>query len=158
MAYMGRIKILAVLAALIMGVFVGSAAQAAETGTEAEAKALLDRALATIASEGREAAFAKFTKADGGFVDRDLYVFVFDLDGKTLAHGGNPRMVGQNVAAVKDVDGKPFMQEMLKLAKDAGGGSIDYKWMNATTKKIEAKRSLIKRVDDFLVGVGVYVK
>ncbi|MEI8394701.1 MAG: cache domain-containing protein [Rhodospirillaceae bacterium] len=132
--------------------------RADDIGTQDEAKALLARALELVKVEGKDAAFAKFNKPDGGFKDRDLYVFVFQLDGMTLAHGGNPAMVGKNVGGVKDVDGKPFMQNMLDLAKSAGEGTIDYKWLNPTSKKIEAKRSYIKRVDDYLLGVGVYVK
>ncbi|MBF0562897.1 MAG: cache domain-containing protein [Alphaproteobacteria bacterium] len=133
-------------------------ARADDIGSLDEAVALLNRAVTAVKTDGKDAAFAKFNSKDGGFVDRDLYVFVFGLDGMTLAHGGNPAMVGRNVGGVKDVDGKPFMKDMLDLAKSAGEGWIDYKWLNPTTHKIDAKRSYIKRIDDYLVGVGAYVK
>jgi cytochrome c len=144
--------------ALFMGIVANVGARAAEVGTIDEARALLDRAVAAIKAEGKDSAFAKFNDQKGTFIDRDLYVFVFKLDGTTLAHGGNPALVGRDVSGLKDVDGKPFMMDMINLAKGAGEGWIDYKWLNATNKKIEAKRSYIIKLDDFLVGVGVYLK
>ena len=144
--------------ALFMGIVVNCGAHAVEVGTIEEAQALLGRAVRAIKTDGRDSAFASFNDPKGPFVDRDLYVFVFKLDGMTLAHGGNPALVGRNVSNLKDVDGKPFMSNMINLAKDVGEGWIDYKWLNNTSKKIEAKRSYIIKIDDYLIGVGVYLK
>src|SRR5689334_10527632 len=84
--------------ALFMGIVANCGARAAEVGTIDEARALLARAVTAIKTEGKDAAFAKFNDAKGTFVDRDLYVFVFKLDGTTLAHGGNPALVGRDVS------------------------------------------------------------
>jgi hypothetical protein len=52
------------------------------TGTAAEAKALLEKAVAALKANEADA-LAKFPKVDGGFRDRDLYVYCFNTtDGK----------------------------------------------------------------------------
>ena len=44
-------------------------------GTEEEAKAMLERAVAAV-KEDKAKALDMFNKGEGGFKDRDLYVFV----------------------------------------------------------------------------------
>ena len=61
-------------------------------GTANEAKALMVKAAAFVKAEGKEKAFAEFTKPKGKFVDRDLYIFAVDFNGITLAHGGNAKL------------------------------------------------------------------
>ncbi len=156
--WVGRRAFAVGLLALMIGLVGSFGARAEDSGTLDEAQALLQKAVAEIKAVGKEAAFAKFNSHEGGFIEKDLYVFVFGLDGMTLAHGGNPSMVGRNLAGLKDVDGKPFMQDMMDLAKNAGGGITNYKWLDPKTKKIEAKRSYIVRIDDYFVGVGAYVR
>ena len=71
------------------------------TGTAAEAKAMLEKAVATLKANEADA-LAKFPKKDGGFRDRDLYVFCFNTtDGKFTAHV-NPALLGTDVRALKD--------------------------------------------------------
>ena len=73
-----------------------------------------------------------------------------------LAHGANQKLVGKNVAELKDADGKLFMKEMAEMAKK-GGGWVDYKWSNPATKKVQAKSSYILPLDSGLfVGCGIY--
>ena len=53
----------------------------------------------------------------GKFVDRDLYIVVYGLDGVVLAHGANASRVGTNQIDDKDPDGKAFVKERVELAK-----------------------------------------
>jgi cytochrome c len=147
----------------IAGVTVAAAllavpAWADDVGTAEEAKVLLTKALDHIAKAGAAVAYKDFTDTKGAFVDRDLYVFCLDAGGNMTAHGGNPAMLGKNLKAVKDSDGKEFVAEMLKIGAESGTGSVDYKWSNPTTKKIEAKSSFITKVADGVCGVGIYKK
>lgn len=131
--------------------------RAAETGTEDEAKALVERALAFYREKGREAAFAAFSDPKGAFVDRDLYVLAGDLNGVFLAHGTNRGLIGKNLSELKDVNGKFIVRSMVEVARTSPqGGWVDYVWTNPTTKKLEPKKTWIRAVDDFFVGVGVY--
>src|ERR1700722_10602267 len=74
--------------------------------TAEEAKSLAERAVAHIHDVGRDQAFADFSRPDGGFVDGELYIFCQDVSGVVVAHGGNPQLVGRNLAGVRGPDGR----------------------------------------------------
>ncbi len=115
--------------------------------------------MAKIKADGPKAAFAAFESKDGGFADRDLYIFVFDFEGKVLSHGASKNLIGQNLVTqrMKDADGKLFAAEFVEVAKTKGEGWVDYKWANPVTQAVEPKSSFVKKVDDaMLLGCGVY--
>ncbi len=59
------------------------------------------------------------------FHDRDLYPFIYNLDGICVAHGARPALVGKNLIDLKDQDGKFLIREMVTTAKGrATAGSI----------------------------------
>ena len=61
-------------------------ATAAEYGTADEAKAMLNKAVAAVKSD-KAKALDMFNKGEGGFRDRDLYVFCANAtDGTLTAH------------------------------------------------------------------------
>ena len=125
-------------------------------GTADQAKTLVNKAVAFYKANGKDKAIAAFNNPKGEFVKGDLYIFMMDSNCNTLAHGANPKLVGKNVAELKDADGKLFMQAMRDTAKK-GGGWVDYKWSNPTTKKVQAKTSYIMPLGNGLfVGCGVY--
>ena len=67
---------------------------AAEKGTTAEAESMVKKAVAYYKANGKDKSFAEFSNPKGQFVDRDLYIFVYDLTGKCVAHGANQKMIG----------------------------------------------------------------
>nr|WP_315221205.1 cache domain-containing protein [uncultured Duganella sp.] len=132
-------------------------AYAADKGSKDEAVAMVKRAVALIKSDGKEKAFAAISDpANTSFHDRDLYVYVYDLNGVALAHGNNPKMVGKPLIGLKDNEGKPMIKEMVELAKTKGSGWVDFKWPNPVTKAVESKAGYVEKVDDMLVGSGIY--
>lgn len=150
---------LRMIVALVGGaMLLATPALAQEVGSADDAKALLTRAVDHIGKAGAPAAFKDFSDPKGAFIDRDLYVFCLTAAGEIAAHGGNPALMGKNLMAVKDSDGKTFVAEMLQVAGSAGAGWVDYKWSNPTTKKIEAKSSYVIKVADGACGVGIYKK
>jgi signal transduction histidine kinase len=139
-------------------VVVGTAsmALAAERGTAAEAEALVKKAIAFIKANGKDKAFAEFGNSKGQFTMKDLYIFVYDMNGKVMAHGQNPKMVGKEMIDMKDADGKEFVKERVEIAKSKGKGWQDYKFTNPQTKQIEPKSSYIEKYEDMIVGCGIY--
>jgi len=133
-------------------------ALAAEFGTEEEAKALVKKAIAYVKEVGKEKALAEFSNLKGKFIDRDLYIFVYDLNGTVLAHGQNPKLIGKNLYNVKDADGKEYVKERIELVKAKGSGWQEYKFMNPLTKKIERKRAYVELYQDMIIGCGAYPK
>lgn len=127
------------------------------TATLEAARALSERAAAFLAASGPEIALFRFMKADGGFVSGDLYVFVFDLEGKLRASGGWPDTVGARIAG-DDGAGGGIYTRIRRLALETGKGWVEYSWYNPCTRRMEPKASYIVRVGKFIVGVGAYKK
>jgi cytochrome c len=74
------------------------------------------------------------------------------------AHGASPRLVGSNAQTLTDPNGKPIIREMISIVKAKGQGELDYAWRNPVTNKIEKKHTFVRKVDNFLVGVGYYTR
>lgn len=136
--------------------FSHSAVSASDKGSADEAVALVMKAVAYIKANGKEKAFAEFNNPSGSFKNRDLYIFTMDMNGVMSAHGANPKLIGKNLLGVKDVDDKQFAKSFIEVANSKGKGWVDYKWPNPTTKAIEAKSTYIEKVDDMMVGCGIY--
>jgi cytochrome c len=149
-----KFKTAAFVVLAMIGIHFG--AVAANTGSPDEAKAMVEKAVKMLESQGKDKAFAAFNDPAGGFVDRDLYVFVINHEGVTVSHGANKALIGKSLLSMKDADGKAFIQDMITMAKGSGAGWVDYKWPNPSTKKVESKSSYIQKSGDVIVGVGVY--
>jgi cytochrome c len=136
----------------------GNMALAADMGTKDEAVAMVKKAVDFIKANGAEKAYAEFSNPKGQFVDRDLYIAVYDMSGKCLAHGANAKMIGRDLLDNKDVDGKEFVKERIEMMKKQPSGWQDYKFRNPTSNQVEPKAMYIERVNDVIVGCGIYKK
>ena len=146
----------AILGCVSMAFMLVTTSYAADQGTAAEAEAMVKKAVAFIKANGPEKAYDEFTNGKS-FKDRDLYVVVYDLNGKNLAQGANPKLVGKDLIGLKDPDGKPLIQMFVDLAKTKGKGWTEgYKFLNPVSQKIEGKVMYLERVGDTLVGCGIY--
>lgn len=134
----------------------GVNAAAADKGTAAEAQAMVSKAIEYLKKNGREKGYAEISNQKGQFVDRDLYVVVYDLNGKVLAHGSNAKMIGKDLIDMRDTDGKYFVKERVEIAKGKGSGWQDYKFMNPVSRKIEPKSMYLQKFEDVIVGCGIY--
>ena len=151
----GPVRRRSTLAAAIIGALVIASPVGARTAEEA--KALAERAVDYIRDVGRERAFADFSRPDGGFVDGELYIFCQDISGVVVAHGGNPRIVGRNMADVRGPDGRLSNVEINRLGLSQGSGWLEFRWPNPATKRIELKAAYVLKVDDSTVcGSGYY--
>ncbi|MGA3399271.1 MAG: cache domain-containing protein [Acetobacteraceae bacterium] len=137
-------------------VFTASLAHAADPATPDEAKALAQKAAAHMTDVGPEKAIADFNDANGGFVDRELFVVVYDPDNKIVGSYGVPVLRGKDATTLKDVEGREFGKEIIALAKSQGSGWVDYRMTNPATKKIGLKTSWVIRVGDYILFVGAF--
>lgn len=146
----------AALLACSLNVLAADAAPA--MGTEAEAQAMSEKAATEVDKNG-EAAFETFAKADGGFQEKDLYVFCMDMEGKMLSHPKKPELVGKNLLDF-DKYGDKLFQDMIEVAKsDEGKGWVDYKWPYPGTEELKDKKSYVmKNSKGFFCGVGAYAE
>ncbi|AGX86806.1 cache domain-containing protein [Candidatus Symbiobacter mobilis] len=131
-------------------------AQTPTKATADEAVALVRKGVAFIQANGKEKGYAEISNKSGQFVDRDLYLVVYGLDGVVRAHGANEKMVGKNLIDLRDIDGKAFVRERVQLAASKGTFWQDYKFTNPVSRKIEPKRMYCEKLDDTAVCGGIY--
>jgi cytochrome c len=143
-----------VIAAML--VFAGSSAIAGDGANKDEAVAMVKKAVAFIKEQSPDKAYPMFTGKDAKFVDRDLYVVVYQLDGKVLAHGSNAKFVGKDLSDAQDVDGKLYVKERVELAAKQASFWQDYKFVNPVSKKVEPKEMYCERLENTAVCAGIY--
>jgi cytochrome c len=145
-------KIIAAAAALAFAGIV----MADDMATPDEAKAMSQKAQAAVNEMGADAAFAAFAADDGGFKEKDLYVFCMDMDGVMLSHAVKPELVGKNLLDFNKY-GDELFKDMIKVAQDSGEGWVDYNWPYPGTDEVKAKTSYVMTNDGgFFCGVGAY--
>ncbi len=120
-----------------------------------EAKAMLAKAVAHVKAVGPDKAVADFMVKPGPWVDRDLYLSVYDMTGKTVAHI-NPRMVGKDNMNLQDANGKFHVKERFEIVKAKGKGQQEFAFLNPMTKEIEAKVMFFEKVGNLVVACGAY--
>lgn len=131
-----------------------------ERGSEAEAEAMVKRAVALVAAKGPDLAYRTFTQSPPpAFRERDLFVFVLDANGVSLANGRQPKMVGKSLIDMKDVDGTPLIRGILEMVKtNKGGWYGPYKAANPATGGYERKKTYCEQgAGNTAVCVGVFL-
>ena len=126
---------------------------ASEFGTPEEARVMLERAVAALQKD-KSAALEAFNKKDGGYRDRDLYVFCAGPDGIFSAH---PKVAGKwNLKSYVDVAGKPVGEEMFEIARERGFSEVAYLLNREGEPGPRKKTSLVTKVGDQVCGVGYF--
>jgi hypothetical protein len=103
-------------------------------------------------------AFSDMSYPGGKYIRGSLYIFAYDFDGNTVAHGGDPTSVGTNQIDAKDRFGKYMHKEMIERLKDVSQGVgiwVEYDY------KGTLKRSYVEKVIDhdgkaYIIGCGYY--
>jgi len=149
-----RTKRILTVVTLVAALSVGNVAGAQQSGTADEAKALLAKAAAAVQAD-KAGALAKFDAPNGGFKERDLYVFCFDRNAGTLL-AGPPWLRGKDVRTVQDTTGKMFGEEMFANVKDGDIIIVDYTFPKPNSTVPVAKQSFIEGLGDIACGVGYY--
>jgi hypothetical protein len=151
-----------IAAASAAALTLSTTAFAQQYGTADEAKAMLMKAVAAVKAD-RAKALDMFNKGEGGFLDRDLYVFCGNIsDGKAVATG-NPngkQVLGTDTRTIKDVTGKVFGVELYAAYQKPEGQitEVTYMFPRPGPDKTPVKKvSLVTRADaDLGCGVGYY--
>jgi len=142
------------LAAALCAALVSTAVLADARVTPREAEAMVKKGVAFIKATPRDKAMADITDPKGQFVDRDLYLTVYKMDGTALAHGSNAKFVGKNLMELRDANGKEHIRERMELAKTKASFWQDFTFVNPVNKKMEPKQMYCERTDDMLVVCG----
>jgi hypothetical protein len=133
--------------------FTASPVLTAQFGTADEAKAMLERAVAAV-EEDKAKALDMFNKGEGGFKDRDLYVFCANAsDGILTAH---PYLKGDHLQDIKGKKGYPLGKEIMQNATEGTIKELTYWWPRPGSDKPLEKITFYTRVGDQDCGVGYY--
>lgn len=144
-------------AALIVLLAVLECASAAQGGaTKVDAEAMVKKGVEFIKHSGASAGYEEISKKGGQFINQDLYLVVYSMEGVVLAHGANQKMIGKNLIDLKDIDGKAFVKERVEMAKAQEAFWQKYKFTNPESKKIEPKLMYCERLKDTVVCGGIY--
>lgn len=149
-------KVMGFMAVVCIALGITGTSFGADRATAKEAEAMVKKAVAAIKANGKEKAFTEFNNHKGKFTNKDLYITVYDLNGKCLAHGQNAKMIGKDLIELKDADGKYFIKERMEIAKTKGKGWQDYKHTDPLTKTIEHKSTYFEKYEDVVVAGGIY--
>ena len=142
------------LVAALGAALVSTAVLADARVTPKEAEAMVKKGVAFIKATPRDKAMADITDPKGQFVDRELYLTVYKMDGTALAHGSNAKFVGKNLMELRDANGKEHIRERMELAKTKASFWQDFTFVNPVNKKMEPKQMYCERTDDMLVVCG----
>ena len=102
--------------------------QPSQFGNADEAKAMLAKAIAAVKAD-KVKALDMFNKGEGGFLDRDLYPFCFNIgDGEHLATQAK-QLMGQDIRILEDPTGKAFGLELYAAAQKPEGQITEVAYM-----------------------------
>jgi cytochrome c len=145
------------LFSLLLGAFLLLSGSAFSAGpTQKDATTMADKAVAYANANSKDKLIAEVNAKNPDFIQGELYVVVYGLDGMRLAHPLNAKLIGKSVLDIADVDGKEYGKEFVAIAKDKGKGWVDYKYRNPTSNKIEQKTAYIIRAGDIFIMAGIY--
>jgi len=149
------------LAVVAFALMFSAAAFAQQGGTAQEARAMLDKAVVAVKAD-KTKALDQFNNGQGGFLDRDLYVFCAGVtDGKLVAIG-NPhakQLLGTDARTLKDANGKAYGEEIFNAGQKPEGQVTEvsgYLFSRPSDPKPVPKNSFVTKVGDIYCGVGYY--
>jgi hypothetical protein len=118
----------------------------------------VERAAAYAQVHGKEAALREFNKADGTFIDGELYIFAYGMNGTVIALPYQPGLLGTDRTGITDSNGVEFIDGLTGVARN-GGGSLYYIYPNPDDNyREEFKLSYVLPVNnEWFVGSGIYL-
>ncbi|OLF54172.1 methyl-accepting chemotaxis protein [Pseudomonas chlororaphis] len=91
--------------------------------------------------------------------DQNDYFWINDLTPVMVMHPANPKLDGQNLAAIRDPDGFAVFNEMVAIAKAKGAGMVNYRWPKPGASEPVQKTSYVQLFEPWgwIIGSGVYI-
>jgi len=122
-----------------------------------ELKAFVANAYVYANKMGKTAALSAFNDPKGEFIDGELYIFAYDMNGTVLAQPHQPDLIGENRWYLQDTTGIKYIQRGIARA-NLGGGFVMSLYENPVNNFVsELKLSYVMAVDDtWFIGAGIY--
>ena len=127
-------------------------------GTADQARQMVFDAMVHIRTHNLEQAIADFHDKQGPFIDRDLYVFIFDRAGHYVVHGAQPEKDGSSLSAIAGLDASKLVADAWAACDHEQGGWVNYTITNPVSGEVQGKSSYVMPLDeDRLIGCGCYL-
>jgi len=125
-------------------------------GSADEARALVERALVDIQKNGFESVVRLIHDPQGGYIDRDMYIFVIDRQSIFRAYGADPSRAGRSFEGMQGLDGAKLVRDAF-AACEHGGGWVEYQITSPLTGVVSEKITFVRPYGkDMVVGCGIY--
>ncbi len=126
--------------------------------TVEELKSFVENAYVYATKVGKTEALAAFNKQTGDFIDGELYIFAYDMNGTVLALPHQPDLIGENRWYLQDTTGIKYIQRMTARA-NLGGGFVLSLYENPANNFVsQLKLSYVMAIDDtWFIGSGIYL-
>jgi hypothetical protein len=123
--------------------------------TPEEAKALLEKAIAAMQADEANA-LAMFASGEGGFKQKDLYVWCAQAsDGILTVH---PTNKGKDLRDIKGKKGAPFGETIMDNAAAGVIKETTYWWPRPGGEEAFEKKTYYTKIGDQICGTGYYVQ
>jgi cytochrome c len=134
------------LASLVIGAPAHSQEAPPPSDQATAVEALVTKAASLIEKDGKTAAFAEFRTKDSEWLHGNTYLYAYDLKGDVLLNPAFPKREGTNVAGDKDAKGKPFQDDIIKVAATKGSGWVSYMFPKPGQTEPSEKWAFVKKV------------
>ena len=126
--------------------------------TADEARQMVFDAIVHVHRVDYKVAVADFQNPHGPFIDRDLYVFIFDRRGFYVVHGAMPARDGVHLREIPGLDADKLLADAWAICDEEQGGWVAYSITNPLTGEVQAKSSYVVPLDEErLLGCGCYL-
>jgi signal transduction histidine kinase len=140
----------------------GAAKKPAPSRATAGELTVLVRDAAGFLEKNGEDAFREFRRKPSKWLNGEMYLFAYDLDGNRVFHAVEPDTEGKNFIDLKDAYGKPIIKMFIDATSGKGGeGWTHYLWPKPDSVFPSWKSSFLKRVTvpsgkTYIIGCGIY--
>ncbi len=115
-------------------------------------QSLVQEAMERYDREGRDAVIEYYNNPE--IVDGQWYVFILDEDGISVAHPTRKDLIGTDRSQAKDVNGKPYGQELVAATEQ--GRWVSYVFGNPDTNELQQKQTWVVKHNGLIFGSGWY--
>jgi len=127
-------------------------------GTADQARQLVFDAMLHVRKVSFEQAVQDFHDKNGPFIDRDMYIFIFDRRGIYQVHGASPEKDNTDLRGIPGLDAEQLVADAWEVCDQEQGGWVNYVITNPVTGETQAKTSYVVPLDDeHLLGCGCYL-
>lgn len=148
-----RNSVLRAAAAIVFVLSTAVVLQASQYGAAEEARAMLDKAVAAVKAD-KTKALNMLNQGEGGFKDRDLYVFCANAS-DSVVHADDAHK-GAKLKDIKDATGFAFGEEVMTTATERKVSEVAYLWPRPGSDTPVQKVTLFTKAGDQICAVGYY--